>query len=259
MKVVRARDQLAELDREISRFSELNTYRVVSKFYPRSQHFTWRLVQDLPTPDLLRWGVMTGEIAHNLRSALDHLAWQLASLEQAPGRPATTTSFPIATSLQEWRSKGTRKRIKHIGRRHRLMLRRFQPYRRDDRPERSALARLQRLSNVDKHQVVHEAVFLPVGMEFQFQRWTENVTHIDDLQHFLGKPLVPDAKVLRARVATLGDDPPPEMEMKGDIQTVVAFSDRNEPDLYGFGVLEVLSAIEAEVAWWLDYFAAEFE
>ena len=43
--------------------------------------------------DDLRWGVIVGEIVHDLRSALDHLVWQL--VEIGDGRPDHDHSFPL--------------------------------------------------------------------------------------------------------------------------------------------------------------------
>jgi len=41
-------------------------------------------------------GVLAGDVLHNLRSALDHLAWQLVLFDG--GQPNEDTSFPILTS-----------------------------------------------------------------------------------------------------------------------------------------------------------------
>ena len=51
------------------------------------------------TPNVpVSWSILIGEILYNMRSALDHLVWQLVlNNEQTPGR---NNEFPIAKSYQ---------------------------------------------------------------------------------------------------------------------------------------------------------------
>ena len=53
------------------------------------------------TPDApIEWSIILGEILYNLRSALDHLVWQLVLANgQTPGRH---NEFPIAVDHQTW-------------------------------------------------------------------------------------------------------------------------------------------------------------
>ena len=54
---------------------ELDPYGLASYTNPAADEFLYlaRVSREPP----VRWGVMAGEIVHHLRSALDHLAWQL--------------------------------------------------------------------------------------------------------------------------------------------------------------------------------------
>src|SRR5690349_9702856 len=42
-------------------------------------------------PDHVRWGVLIGDRVHNLRTSLDHVAWQAAGSSDAP----SGTEYPI--------------------------------------------------------------------------------------------------------------------------------------------------------------------
>lgn len=106
------------------------------------------------------WALMAGEIMFNLRSALDHLAWEL-HVRHFKGRPIpeeieSSSQFPIFDTYRKWR-KGLW-RIKSLSERDRRAIRFLQPYqRRNDQWSRirHALGDLNALHNVDKHRKLH--------------------------------------------------------------------------------------------------------
>lgn len=93
LKLERAREHLRTLDKEIQTFlqSTPRPYRGVREVDPRDGSHVWRLKIDRTPPD--RLGVLVGDVVHNQRAALDHLAWQLALLTKK--RPRRSTQFPI--------------------------------------------------------------------------------------------------------------------------------------------------------------------
>jgi hypothetical protein len=74
----------------------------------------------------LRLGVILGDCLHNLRSALDHLAWQVTRLDG--GTPNDTTQFPIASRSEEQFEAMAARRIPGLSPRHRAMVKRAQPF-----------------------------------------------------------------------------------------------------------------------------------
>jgi hypothetical protein len=100
---------------------------------------------------------IVGDVVHNLRSALDHLAWQLVSVGTASGETRTQgwekIQFPIAHSLDSFVSmKG---RATEGARREAIeFLDRLKPYKGGN----DALWLLRQLDNADKHSFI-----LPVG------------------------------------------------------------------------------------------------
>jgi hypothetical protein len=110
---------------------------------------------EMPKPIV---ALMLGDILHNLRSALDHLAWQLVlnGSDPKPEHP-TRVQFPI---YSVGRSKSKKKltftnRVKWhlpgVGAPQRAFVDRYQPYHRGQ----DTLALLARLSNTDKHRMLN--------------------------------------------------------------------------------------------------------
>jgi hypothetical protein len=94
------------------------------------------------------WPLLAGEAIHNLRSALDHTV-------HAASGAASGTQFPIFTDARDFRKKG-RKMISRTPPAVRALIEKAQPYNRlPAHPTLDALARLNKLSNLDKHRVLN--------------------------------------------------------------------------------------------------------
>lgn len=92
-KVNRAKSRLASLQAALRDFFDSNSYEVVlGEFDEQAGHHELR-VEGGPTSFPDEWGVVIGEIAHDLRSALDGLTWQLALRNVS--EPYRNTCFPI--------------------------------------------------------------------------------------------------------------------------------------------------------------------
>jgi hypothetical protein len=91
LKVGRARALMAELDAMITAKLASDAHRFEKSLEPGGTQLMYR-VRGVPAPDL-EWSIRIGEIFHQLRSALNHLAWQLVLLDG--GQPSRQTQFPI--------------------------------------------------------------------------------------------------------------------------------------------------------------------
>src|SRR4051812_8089914 len=90
-KLDRAKEHQNELQEEGQRFLADASFQVDVDVDPKSGWHEVRLVRVPSVP--LRLCVIVGDLVHNLRSALDHLVWQLVLLE---GRtPGGHNRFPI--------------------------------------------------------------------------------------------------------------------------------------------------------------------
>jgi len=109
---------------------------------------TWRFNVESPPPVSL--GVVAGDVIHNLRSALDHLARELVIANGAnprdEGRPRT--QFPIVTASEQQPVIHTESG--DISSAAQVLLEVVQPNNRPDHP----LAVLTRLANIDKHRTI---------------------------------------------------------------------------------------------------------
>lgn len=95
LKIGRAKAHLAELEESIAAALESDAEHFLGEFDPESKHHIYR-AQNLPIVDS-QWPLQIGEVTYQLRSALDHLAWQLVEREGLT--PNKETQFPIRESL----------------------------------------------------------------------------------------------------------------------------------------------------------------
>jgi hypothetical protein len=101
-----------------------------------------------PSPPT-RIGAIVGDVVHNLRSALDVAAWQLAIAndEAAARKKRNQVSFPLTGCAEEF--KKPHRALKFFSEPAREVIERLQPY----QPSMEALGWLRALSNADKHRV----------------------------------------------------------------------------------------------------------
>jgi hypothetical protein len=110
---------------------------------------------DPPWPDPpLKWGVVVGDLVHNLRCALDHAIWQLVIANG--NTPNGGNQFPIYTHAPD--AKTYAERVKGIGAGAEGVIASLQPFLRPNPPIPEPLGVLADLSNIDKHRTIHSAV-----------------------------------------------------------------------------------------------------
>jgi hypothetical protein len=103
-----------------------------------------------------RLGTIVGDVVHNLRSALDVAAWQLAiDHDEAKARgDQLRIQFPLTRNAEKFKK---HKALPFFSEDARLLLERLQPY----QPSNQTLGWLRDLSNADKHRL---ATFAFPGM-----------------------------------------------------------------------------------------------
>ena len=165
LKVRRAMRQIEHLRRMEDAFGEVADYRLIkANSYPERGKDTYYIILNiLPSQD---WGVCIGEVAHNLRSALDGLVWQLAL--KSTSTPPRDTQFPIhLIGNSEKRrsppekgfvpqfSKGGLNMIKSLHPVHQAAIERLQPYNSTGtRPADHPLHHLNEINLADKHRLI---------------------------------------------------------------------------------------------------------
>lgn len=177
-KLNRAKEHLDVLDEKISTYLANEPYRVVGEEHTAEgyiNHTLWLEVDAFPPDDV--WGPIIGDAVHNLRSALDHLAWQLA-LESVLAKTPWRIEFPIIlddpASNPEVRGRFSGK-LKLLRPDSHALIEAAQPYKTGGSSH--PLWLLQSLWNTDKHRVLHVPGFMfgtPAENDagFGFNGWT---------------------------------------------------------------------------------------
>ncbi len=160
-KIARARTELRMLDTEIAAFCRERAELISRELLDQGGE-RWVYRGDTATSPI-DWSIRAGEVAYDLRSALDHLVWQLASsYGQCAGKcksvkcPGTHNQFPIhdccSHSLFERQLCGVAPSVKEY-------IKDVQPYRAlqhrcPQYPESVGkdLALLNEACNIDKHR-----------------------------------------------------------------------------------------------------------
>lgn len=165
-KVERAREHIDALQEEIAAFVADHPYDVVVEFDSETGEQIARVATVKEPP--LRWSIIFGELGHNLRSALDHLVYQLAII--AGSNPAKTkTSFPIYTSCRAyWTPRKSQPSprdvaLEGVSDNARALIDSAQPYHGGDSAQSHPLATLAWLTNIDKHRLVHGVLVRGIG------------------------------------------------------------------------------------------------
>ena len=165
-KIARALVHLDELDRKAGPFVKAHPYDIVPELNEdmgRLEFVARALAPEEPVP--LEFGIIAGDIAHNLRSALNYLTWRLATPPIGTG-PGDATQFPIffdqpgrtykKIPVARFRD-GENSYLAGVPRPHRTRIQRLQPY---HGGRRQHLAFLAGLNNRDKHSLVNTALML---------------------------------------------------------------------------------------------------
>jgi hypothetical protein len=90
-KVERAKKHILDLEIARDRFIETEPYVIEPERNPQTGNYIFRVTKLQPPPHDI--GLIAGDVAHNLRSALDHLAYQLVLVNKET--PNRSTEFPI--------------------------------------------------------------------------------------------------------------------------------------------------------------------
>ena len=107
------------------------------------------------------WPLLVGDAVHDLRCALDHMMWQLATVyfgRQPTPTEAKQIQYPEVRKLKDITG---HRLLKYVQPADIERLKSFQPYRRLRKGELHPLPKLIRLSNVDKHRRLHLLVVVP--------------------------------------------------------------------------------------------------
>ncbi len=202
------------LERYIADFFARHKYTISVEPGGEGHRYLARLI-DAPTIPAIEWALLIGDCVHNLRSALDYIAWELAGADPADGK----TMFPIYLTRDGYRA-NFKKRIRRLPREAQTLIEQLQPYNTPD-PPRSTAWTLQALDVADKHKLLTVVAAIPESGNIIWvlpgaaavPKFT--VSALSDI------PLEPNAVLAEIVV------PPatPKMDMKAEVTPAVAFGE----------------------------------
>lgn len=215
---------------EWDKFAGTQPYGFVVHTYPDTGENVVYAKVDREPPALL--SVIVGDILHNLRSALDHLAWQLVQF--AGAKPGFHTKFPIHDTEKSWvreiehrRRSGDRPSpLQGVDPTHRVwtFIEGIQPYHGGECAD--ALTNLRALSNADKHRalLLSGGVTNPEEIAAVLHWNPEAVLISQSIELKPGQPLKDHTPV--ARLLFDPTKPDPQMNVYGGLTCVIAFADK---------------------------------
>jgi len=172
----------------------------------------------------LRWGIVVGEIVHNLRSALDHLVHQLAL---ANGKTPGGIAYPVLSedpSSPKARD-STREIWENLTKRLHpddlAIIEGTQPYKGKEFGVGQTLFALNRLSNWDKHNAIHLSGSVLEDSRFSF----EAIQHVELGTTEFGHIGTFQNGTVVAVCACRFTGPNPKVQMNAQLAYSVAFLD----------------------------------
>jgi hypothetical protein len=251
LKIKRADKHIAELQTAILAFKATDPHEVTAKRDPQTRKPIYYVHKADPVPEDI--ALIAGDVIQNLRSAVDHLAYQLVLA--AGNTPDIATSFPIFDTSDKYES-GKNGKVKGMDPVAIKAIDAVEPYKGG---KGDILWRLHRLNNIDKHRLIFTCGISPGEFNFGRHIGPERLTALLDKQGIPKPPQFPDAYVSfnERQMLNVGDElfidaPDAEFNEKIEFLLDIAFS---EP-----GIAEGESIIETiqRTADFVDNLITEF-
>jgi len=233
-KIERAEKHIQDLEIWLCGFGETKPYILGTKPH-KVPDLGWTTIY---IKDVNEFGasLFVGDCIHNLRSALDHLAWQL--VEAGGGVPNKDTSFPISDTSHQYASAIGKGEINKIACKAKEVLSGVQPFKTGD----NTLSVLHTLDIFDKHRVLLTAMMAVADYGIHFganqMLWFNSDRRL---------PLMRGNEVVNIPTRTIAD-------MKGDFKLAVEITFIEPEVVKGKPVLETLKQMADAVLMIVDRF-----
>jgi hypothetical protein len=238
-KIERAVKHFGDLEAEIKLFFDAVPYVVETKRNPDTRQLIYYLASVRETP--VGISTIAGDVLQNLRSALDHLAYQLSLVGTGDRTPAGHVYFPIADSLENYEANKLG-RLRGMRPQAITAIDFLKPYKGGN----DNLWRLHKLNNIDKHRflITVGSMFKSVNLARHIERMMQQAAGGDPR---FANVVVPDLYVtpadrlfpLKPGDELFADAPDAEVVEKMSFQFDVAFGEP-EADVNGAPLLETM-------------------
>ena len=148
LKAERAKEHVGELDRNLRAFFKTDPYKVGSKHDSQTRKLVYYVTSVDPIPQYVP--LIAGDVIQNLRSALDHLAYQIVCSDTGDSPPnADGIYFPITDTVAKYEA-GKRGKMQGVGQKVFDAIDALKPYKGGN----DLLWTLHRLNNIEKHRLL---------------------------------------------------------------------------------------------------------
>jgi hypothetical protein len=228
LRIERAANHEAALKDERKALLDHIDDRIVGYFEPQTSEYIFRVDGEAPRLEI---GLLVGEFAHQLRSALDNVICAL--VRHRGGIVTTQTAFVIADTEEQWKS--GQGRLKGLSDDDRTAVHELQPYRKGDQARQCRLSQLHWLSLRDKHRLLHASYWVfqeplfPLPEKLPGMPVPTNETTGPCAAFVLnsGESHGDRAEICRCLLDAPG--PNPQMRMEGDPPLDITLSDSERP------------------------------
>jgi hypothetical protein len=231
---------LGQLDRPAIVFDQ--------KLDPQAKDWVVTVAEVAEFPSL---SLPVGDAAHNLRSALDYLVWEMAYIDGGGvDPPHGKTQFPIMRRPTDFTSRTTYM-LENVSNPHRAIIERFQPYKRWKGLDFHPLGLLRDINDDDKHRLVVTTPVTAAGFEGRFPHWGGNC-HVEGKisgRAVIRHPLDVGTEVLRIGLVITG--PNPKMKVDTDVPIEVSLVNGLPVD---YALAEIARAVDVVLKRFLSFF-----
>jgi hypothetical protein len=249
IKLARAGRHIAELSESARQYLAAKPFSIHST-EEQNGDLVWRIRIDQPIP--LEWSAIVGDAVHNIRSALDLLAWQL--VEVNGGQPSRDTCFPIGQAPTPQFAAILIRSLQGSSPKALRLVQRLRPYVGGNQ----MLDQLHSLDIIDKHRLVLVVGAANKQLVIKFKMkvpWAEKAIEAPPIaltpadRQF---PLEDGEEVFRVCAAARSSEPHSEHEVVFEL----AFGDTNE--VRGHGLVPALQSMHSYVSRIVDISGKHF-
>jgi hypothetical protein len=228
-KLKRADTHIQTADAVAKAHCESDFYGLKIEPYRKGGHCL-RVTEVVPFPT--DFSILVGEVAYQLRSSLDHIAFAFCAPKNR--KEEKSVQFPFASRAREW--KGTHANLlPGATKRAKALFERFQPYHRRKEPAVKYLWYINAVTNWEKHRAPATAA---AGVRFSRGKVTfPDSCEVKSFKHFPARVIKSRAIVAKFQIA----EGSPDADV--DVHTETGFTpvfDKGMPNVALLGVLQTL-------------------
>ena len=248
VKLARASQHIQELESNARKYLASAPFTLLRVEEPNGD-LLWRVKINRLVP--LEWSAIVGDAVHNLRSALDLLAWQLVELNGA--QPSRDTCFPITQSAAGQYEQTLKRALNGAHQKAIRLIRRLRPFAGGN----TVLGQLHALDITDKHRLVlvvgaaHKHLVIKTKMNVPWQEAPVEFPPLALNPADRQFPLQDGAEVFRIRSAARSDT-----LSEHDIVFELAFGDVAE--VKGMPLVETLQSMHRHITRIVDIVGERF-